>query len=184
MISKDLLKEAFRKLLTYTYFDKTDMAMRMRAAEFARSLSDFAQEEEVFGDLAAVANGDKKELLDNWVSRVELCYYPKKVSNTKPVDERLITNVPPKDSIEERLLIKADIPVELCILDVAWILTYGYKVDSDLSDDSWGNRLDLIGVKKGNALFKKYQNQYGEWWRRGLRAANSKQPILTYCRKK
>ena len=25
MISKDLLKEAFRKLLTYTYFDKTDM---------------------------------------------------------------------------------------------------------------------------------------------------------------
>ncbi len=30
MITKDLLKEAFHKLLTYTYFDKTDMVMRMK----------------------------------------------------------------------------------------------------------------------------------------------------------
>ena len=30
VISKDLQKEAFRKLLTYTYFDKTDMVMRMK----------------------------------------------------------------------------------------------------------------------------------------------------------
>ena len=34
MITKDLLKEAFRKLLTYSYFDKTDMVMRSRVAEF------------------------------------------------------------------------------------------------------------------------------------------------------
>ena len=30
MITKDQLKEAFRKLLAYTYFDKTDMVMRMK----------------------------------------------------------------------------------------------------------------------------------------------------------
>ena len=30
MISKDLLKEAFRKQLAYSYFDKMDMVMRMK----------------------------------------------------------------------------------------------------------------------------------------------------------
>lgn len=176
IITKDLLKEAFQKLLTYSYFDKTDMVTRRRVAEFARSLSSRMYEDAIFDNLMAVANGDRQDLLEEWVGKIQLCYYPKKLSRKKHDDRGLITNIPSDETIVERLLIKADIPIELCILDVAWILIYCYKVDSDLSDDCWGNRLDLkankSGVRKGNALFKKYQNQYGEWWRRGLKVAN------------
>ena len=175
-ITKDLLKDAFQKLLTYSYFDKSDMVMRRRVAEFARSLSARTSEDAIFENLLAVANGEQQDLLKEWISKMTLCYYPKKLCREVHDDKEPITNIPSDETIVERLLIKADIPIELCILDVAWILTYGYKVDSDLFDDSWGNRLDLIanksGVRKGNVLFKKYQNQYGEWWRRGLKAAN------------
>ena len=175
-ITTDLLKEAFQKLLTYSYFDKTDMVMRMRVAEFARSLSIRTSENDTFDNLLAVANGERQDLLEEWISKMTLCYYPKKLSREEHDDNKPITNIPSDETIVERLLIKVDMPIELCILDVAWILTFGYKMDSDLSDDSWGNRLDLkaskSGVRKGNALFKKYQNQYGEWWRRGLKAAN------------
>lgn len=175
-ITTDLLKEAFQKLLTYSYFDKTDMVMRMRVAEFARSLSIRTSENDTFDNLLAVANGERQDLLEEWISKMTLCYYPKKLSREEHDDNKPITNIPSDETIVERLLIKVDMPIELCILDVAWILTFGYKMDSDLSDDSWGNRHDLkaskSGVRKGNALFKKYQNQYGEWWRRGLKAAN------------
>ena len=163
-------------MLTYSYFDKSDMVMRRRVAEFAKTLKEVADEEKVFDNLLAVANGDGESLLKKWLDQMALCYYPKKLEDTNDEDERFITNIPSDNMVVKRMLIKADIPVELCILDVAWILTYGYKVDSYLSEDSWGNRLDLTadnrGVRNGNVLFKKYQNQYGNWWRGGLKAAN------------
>lgn len=91
-------------------------------------------------------------------------------------DNHVITNLPPHQTKIERLLVKADVPVELCILDVAWLLLYGYQVDSKLNDQSYGNRMDLIpnesGVRIGNALFRKYQNQYKAWWENGIRVAN------------
>ena len=38
MVEINTLKEAFRKLLSYSYYDKTDMMMRRHVAEFAASL--------------------------------------------------------------------------------------------------------------------------------------------------
>lgn len=43
-ITIDILRVAFRKLLTATYYDKTDLVMRYRVATFARNLS--SEEEE------------------------------------------------------------------------------------------------------------------------------------------
>lgn len=48
MIDIALLKTAFRKLLTYSYFDRSDLALRRRVAEFANSLKPFEHENEVF----------------------------------------------------------------------------------------------------------------------------------------
>lgn len=176
-ITVDILKIAFRKLLSATYYDKSDMAMRHRVASFVKSLSSDDEEERIFNNILSVATGQNDELLVKWLQDISLTYYPKKVVDGEGrEDEHVITNVPPKQMRVDRLLVKASIPVELCILDVAWLLLYGYKVDSKLGNCAYGNRMDLVpnvsGVRNGNALFRKYQNQYKYWWENGIMAAN------------
>ena len=58
MIDIDLFKTAFRKLLTYSYFDKSDLALRRRVAEFAKSLEPLEHESEVFEKILNVVNGN------------------------------------------------------------------------------------------------------------------------------
>jgi hypothetical protein len=177
----DILKTAFRKLLAYTYYDKTDMVMRHQVAMFAKSLFPEEEENRIFVDLLNVAEGKNDKLLEKWLDKMSLSFYPKKLSAVdEPIDDiehgHVITNMPPNKMKVERLLIKANMPVELCILDVAWLLSYGTRVDGRLYKHSYGNRMDLTTdggkVRSGNALFLKYQSQYKGWWENGVKAAN------------
>lgn len=178
MLDIALIKVAFRKLLTYTYFDKSDMVLRHNVATFAKSLTDEATETIVFEHILQVASGNDDALLQEWLNRMSLVFLPKKIvpSGGEDYGNHLITNMPAKSVSVERLLIKTDIPVELLIIDVAWVLLYGYKVDDCLSEDCWGNRVDLAAnrgmVRKGNSLFKKYHTQYRRWWKTGIDEAN------------
>lgn len=176
-----LLKTAFRKLLTYSYFDKSDMVLRHNVALFASKLGSKEAEDFEFGKILKVANGEDKSLLEEWLSQMQLVFLPKSVKpivSEEEMDTHLVTNQPPKQMKVERLLIMAEIPIELLILDVAWILLYGYKVDRSLADSCRGNRIDLAAgegkVRDGNALFKKYHTQYRRWWQAGLNKANAK----------
>ncbi|RUL59595.1 RNA-directed DNA polymerase [Prevotella koreensis] len=176
-ITTAILKTAFRKLLTATYFDKTDMVMRYRVATFAKKISSKNEEKRIFNNLLSVAKGNNDNILNSWLDEMELSFYPKKVSNNnKNIDNHVITNIPPHIMKVEKLLVKANIPVELCILDVAWLLLYGFKVDSKLYSHSYGNRMDLTHnnsrVRNGNALFIKYHGQYKKWWGNGIKEAN------------
>lgn len=181
MLDVNLLKSAFRKLLTYTYFDKSDMVLRRRVAMFAKLLENEDKENAVFGRILSVANGENEEQLNEWLNGMRLVFMPKQVNpvvDEKNEDKLVITNNPPKRVSVERLLIMTEIPVELLVIDVAWVLIYGCKVDGRLSNNSWGNRLDLVAgggkVREGNSLFKKYQYQYRRWWQTGIDAANEK----------
>ena len=123
-----------------------------------------------------VASGENAETVENWLAQIRLIYYPKKVSSVTKEDKHIVTNVPASYMQVERLMVKADIPIELCVLDIVWLLLYGYKVDRQLLPNSYGNRMELVadnsGVRRGNAIFKKYQNQYRLWWENGITAAN------------
>ena len=63
IMNKDILRDAFRKLLSYTYFDKSDLKLRRNIAEFAKSLNDSNNEERIFNELLEVANGKREDLL-------------------------------------------------------------------------------------------------------------------------
>lgn len=177
----NLLKTAFRKLLTYAYFDKSDMVLRRNVALFAKSLTDEETEDVIFGHILSVANGENEKLFKEWLEKIRLVFMPKQVNPIKSkgtTDKLVITNIPPERVSIDRLLIMTDIPVELLIIDVAWVLLFGCKLDGCLSKNSWGNRLDLVAgggkVRDGNALFKKYYTQYRQWWQKGVDAANTK----------
>ncbi|MCR5037676.1 MAG: hypothetical protein K6A73_10230 [Bacteroidales bacterium] len=176
----NLLKTAFRKLLTYTYFHKSDMVLRHNVALFAKSLMDEKTEDVIFGRILSVTNGENEELFNEWLEKIRLVFMPKHVNPIKSknaTDKSVITNIPPERVSIDRLLIMVDIPVELLIIDVAWVLLFGCKLDGRLSENSWGNRLDLVAgggkVREGNALFKKYHTQYRRWWQTGVDEANA-----------
>ena len=182
MLNINLLKTAFRKLLTYTYFDKSDMVLRRNVALFAKSLTDIETENTIFDRILNVANGENEKFLTEWQEKMHLVFMPKQVNPVKKYiensDKQVITNIPPEQVSIDRLLIMTEVPVELLIIDVAWVLLYGYKVDNRLSENSWGNRIDLVAgggkVREGNALFKKYHTQYRLWWQTGVDKANLK----------
>lgn len=178
MIDVTLIKRAFRKLLTYVYFDKSDMRMRYNVASFTKRLSNKQIENEVFNNILNVANGKSENLLEEWLNQMSLLYYPKKVCEQAiEKDPHLISNKVNGNAVVDRLLVKANVPAELLILDVVWLLEYGFLIDSSLAPCCYGNRMDLmpgeLGVRKGNALFKKYHYQYQSWWKRGLSIANA-----------
>ena len=178
MIDITLIKRAFRKLLTYVYFDKSDMRLRYNVASFTKRLSNKQIENEVFNNILDVAIGKSEKLLEEWLSQMTLLYYPKKIrEQATEKDPHLISNKVNGTAVVDRLLIKTNIPAELLILDVVWLLEYGFLIDSSLASCCYGNRMDLmpgeLGVRKGNALFKKYHNQYQSWWKRGLSIANT-----------
>ena len=177
IMNKDILRDAFRKLLSYTYFDKSDLKLRRNIAEFAKSLNDSNNEERIFNELLEVANGKREDLLQKWLSNAELNFYPKKIkSSVVQQDSHFVTNIPEGHSVTERILIRSYFPVEIMILDTTWTLEYGPIIDGSLKHNTYGNRLDLtlLGnkVRFGNSIFKKYINQYQSWWKNGLKTAN------------
>lgn len=175
----DDLKTAFRKLLSYTYYDKSDLIMRKKVASFTKKLTSIEIENKIFGEILSVAQGKNKDLLNGWLEGMSLRYYPKSVApKADNKNQHLISNIPDNRAVIDRLLILTTIPVELCILDVAWLIQYGGRIDNTLQKSCYGNRLDLaldsIYVRSGNTLFKRYQTQYRTWWANGIKAANGR----------
>lgn len=179
MFELDDIKYALRKLLSYNYYDKNDLVSRRAVADFVNSFSSEKVENEVLSQICEVANGNRQDLLESWEQEIHLALYPKTLFSNQKVESSVITNVPNKSIKIERLLVKCYFPVEILILDTLWVLKYGYLIDKELDDNTcWGNRLDLTPgnreVKLGDALFKRYHNQYRKWWENGLKAANDK----------
>lgn len=173
------VRYALRKLLSYNYYDKNDLVSRRSVADFVNSISSEEVENDVLSKICDVANGKRHDLLESWERDIHLAFYPKTLNTKRKVETTVITNVPDKDIKVDRLLVKCYFPVEILILDTLWVLKYGYLIDRELDDKScWGNRLDLTAgnreVKLGDALFKRYHNQYRNWWENGLKAANIK----------
>lgn len=174
-----LLKDAFSRLLSHTYFDKSDMFLRRSVAEFAMKVSAQDDEEVVFNNLLEIAEGRNNDMLQQLLDEIHLIYLPKTLTEVEPadaLDKQLISNNSSNPAIVKRAIIKAYFPVELCILDIAWIMEYLYMTDYRLGSHLFGNRLDIIesgaSIRKGNALFKRYHPLYKKWWGRGLYQAN------------
>lgn len=151
--------------------------MRRRVAEFAKRITSEEQEDAVFRSILSVINGNDNALLSRWLDEMQLMFYPKSIVKEER-DEHIVTNILDDVAKIKRVIVRCDIPVELLIIDVAWILEYGYTIDAQLDDKiCYANRLELCddktkGVKKGNAFFKRYHKQYHRWWQNGLDIAN------------
>lgn len=176
--SIDVLKRAFRRLLSFAYYDTNDMHLRRSISEFVNKISNSqAEEDAVFEQLHAIANGKNMESLNALLDKMSLLYFPKQLKNTKLVDKRFFSSKPREENVVAKFLILSYIPVELLIIDVAWILQYGYALETLLSDFCLGNRLVLnkertLLCEDDKVLFYNYSHQYKRWWMNGIKTAN------------
>ncbi|MBK9334030.1 MAG: hypothetical protein IPM96_16900 [Ignavibacteria bacterium] len=119
----------------------------------------------------------KKEF-NQFLDSIELLFLPKKFEKTVEEDN-FITNKRISDSYKiESITVFADIPIELHIVTVLWIMKYGYKLDAKLDLSCKGNRLLLNksnnAVIKGSGLFKPYFTQYQQWRDKAVNEAQRK----------
>jgi hypothetical protein len=170
------LTDAFCKLQQSVYFDNSDLYIRGQLATF-RLRGAEATINELNAKIDRLHLKSGKEYFEALYAKIETRFYPKKVDteiDRKEIPANFITNAIYKNNCTiNRLAIFCDIPIELHIIAVLWIMDYGYKLDKKRSDDCLGNRLLLTNdkVAAGRSLFKPYVRQYQKWWSNGINAA-------------
>lgn len=176
------LKKAYIKYKSYIYYDTTELFQRKKLAEFeSMMLSDAGENatepdcqdidlmfENGFGELVDWINSfEPGEQPGKYLEEIDLFFLPKNYSKENEV-ETFVTNQRIKDKYEiDQVIVFADIPVELHLVTVLWIMKFGHKLDAKLDDNCRGNRLLLNKYNKklveGSGLFKPYFKQYQQW---------------------
>ena len=186
-LSLEELKLAYIKLKSHIYYDTTELFQRKKLAIFETGLLDgdmaFLTKKSRYGEsifnlnviiedklqqiLDEINNHDKDKSFDSLLDEIDLLYLPK---NFKKIDEceNFLSNQRVFENYDlDRVTVFADIPIELHLVTIVWLLKHGYKLDAKLNDNCLGNRLILNknkdSIVKGSGLFKPYFSQYQKW---------------------
>lgn len=185
------VKKAYLKYKSHIYYDTTELFQRKQVAIFETGMDEKnlwkfpTIYNNDFGSLNPLSFEDKFKVIANaincfdtdpqffnfFIDQIGLIFLPKKLSNdfgekTHPVN--FLTNKREKKEYSlEKVSVRIDMPIELHIISVLWVMQYGYKLDKTLCDECVGNRLlltkDKDGIIDGTALFKPYFKQYQKW---------------------
>ena len=174
-IQLDDIENAYRKLKSYVYYDKTLKFLRAKLAKFEYN--------EVFENRLKKLTQALKNKNDNYFEKliknenndkgIDYKLIPKKINNGNEDEndknkKSVITNNFESDIYTaKRYKYLIDAPIEIHIIAVLWIIKAGYKLDDSVSENSYGYRLEkskITGkVKKGLKLFKPYFYPYKKW---------------------
>jgi len=181
MLSIEHIRLAYRKLKRLVYYDKTDLCLRLRLAEFE---CDPAFEKRLLAveKLVNSENPISNPLFNRWLKETNFRIVPKKLDNNeclttdnKTDDGKFLSNVTSAEVFNvTKVNYFFDGPVELHLIAVLWIMTEGRFLDAQLGDECYGSRLDEgIGTPddKSARLFRKYHERYARWRDSGIRKA-------------
>ena len=165
----EIFQEAFKKFQATVYFEKNNLRLRKQMVKFCSG-----NIEEKISDIAKKIETSNNSL-DKW-GKIGFFILPKKLvnQNEKESEPNCISNMYDFENNQvERLMIYADMPIELHIIATAWVLLFGAKLDSELIEECWGNRLLIADdIKGGRHLYKPYHKQYQQWWSKAMEEAN------------
>lgn len=182
LFSKDDIVDAYRKLKTYFYYDNSNLFMKRKIADFECKNEDI---EQIFEQLAEKLNNQSEDvskyIITDQSSRnnlIDFYLLPKSFENNileNDCKNIIITNRYTSEVYEfSKFNFLIDIPIELHIINVLWLVKLGYLLDSDYCYYSdkytsycYANRLEIDEDKEcilpGNKLFKLYSLQYQKW---------------------
>ena len=169
MITAEIIKKAYKKLKSSVYFDKTQLILRDEIVKFEIRNSNL---DEYFENLADEINDPEKyaELTDNILDSISILSFPKKLEEDKYANSGIIINSPAKKIPIKDLQNFINMDVRGHILGVLWIMLIGYRIDKQIYEHSYGNRLrkQLLNELSDEPtyspyLFEPYFRQYEGW---------------------
>ncbi|MEA2018802.1 MAG: reverse transcriptase domain-containing protein [Campylobacterota bacterium] len=157
IISNELLQQAYKKLKSHLYTDKTLLAEKIELAQFENDLEKKLKEIEII-----LTSGNQD--ISKWIKNVSYTLVPKKIEDLKKEDN-FFTNQTKQNiyHVESyNIFIKA--PIEIHIIATLWTMLIGEGLDSILQDNIKGNRLYRDKNKqfqnKSYKLFRPYYEGY------------------------
>ena len=158
MFTKVEIEEAYQNLRNYFYYEKYDIATRYKIFNWSiENVSNFTDE----------LNNNRS--FEKYINQISLKFYPKTFEEkAKTTSQNYYSNFQlDQSAVVSNFMIFIDAPVELHILSVLWIKSIGRDLDSELGENCFGNRL-LSYSNSYKKLFKKYNNEYRNWWKGAL----------------
>lgn len=158
------LNIALRKLKHYFYYEKNDLITRTEVLAYDKAN---------LKNLIKLLNDS--ENADDYLSELSINLYPKKVEAKKVPGEKNEDNLFSNEHLSKgtkitEFLKMASVPVELHIISVVWLMRYGSSIDSSLSKNAFGNRMERIENGAPNRkIFKNYISQYENWWNAAIK---------------
>ncbi len=185
VITDDDIEIAYLKLKTDAYYDRVNLFIRAKIAEFEEEYinrgngSKFNNLKRTIKDLINESK-DKKEFL-NWLEEINYRIIPKTIKNgvADLFDEKnIITNLREgMDYSVEKFNYYIDIPIPLQILSVLWVENIGIYLDSKLDKSCLGYRIQGNSLRNANItshrLFKFYVTQYNSWRDNAIKRATT-----------
>jgi hypothetical protein len=187
MESIKLVEIAYKKFKQYAYYEQLDLFQRKKIADFECD-SNFDKK---LNQLSIIIDIIKKgaddiEEIDNLLKNINYNLIPKSIGSipcdkksiSKDKDDKnfhFITNNKSSDKYcLEGINYFIDVPIELQLICVIWIMKAGVHIDSGLSDSCYWFRLNEK-LKKPNEqsshIFKLYNTQYSEWRKNAIQKA-------------
>lgn len=167
---------AFRKLQSHIYFDKNDLHQREALSNWIDGLDDKGISKKLL-ELNKKINDNE---LSEYFKSISLKVLPKKISTKeysfKTPSNFYTNNQLTKNSEIDKLAIFINLPIELHIVSVLWLMIYGPKIERKIKKNNFGNRLFLNesgSIGNGRILFKPYQEQFQKWWNKAVEEAKA-----------
>jgi hypothetical protein len=168
---KTLIKQSIKKLKNQVYYDKsnTNLHLRKQLVTYLYQHGKKRLEESVLDLLEGQKN------FEPYLKKISYVVIPKRIKKSESKGQ-FITNFKAgkKTTIEDINLI-IDAPLEIHLLSILWLIRIGYKIDKELPESCYGNRLLLndegSGIVSGRGLLKPYYRQYQKWRDKGIEEA-------------
>jgi hypothetical protein len=178
--SAEQVEIAYKKLKRLVYYDKTDLRLRQRLAEFECD----PKFEKRLQNVERCLNSEsptRHPIFQNWLSEISFRIVPKSLKdndsheNSVKDDGTFLSNVTSSNTLEVmKVNYFFDGPIELHLIAVIWIMTEGWLLDYSLMPECCGSRLEKEIGNAGDesaALFVRYHELYARWRDSGIKKA-------------
>ena len=178
LIQDDIITVAYKKLKQMVYYEKTQLFLRKRLAEF-ECADDFRERLDRLKKIVMSDSPTESAEFQDWLKEIDFVLLPKGVKTNEPPPKdqgKFITNVTSQDSYEiEKVNYMFDGPIEIHLIAVLWLMVEGPKLDEGLARNCMGSRLHHLVGQDGDhsaQLFQKYHELYSKWRDDGIKKAS------------
>lgn len=165
-----LLQSSYKKLKANVYLDKTQPILRDKIVRYETRSTDVDESLKELS-LRFCSDDSWESYKNNLLSTIKALTFPKALVDS---ESNIVINRKVEEAVVKKPQYFFDSNIEIQILGVAWILTFGKLLDKKFSENVYGNRLRKYNndcLDFSPYLFYPYFSNYEKWRDYGLECA-------------